>query len=209
MSLLEKRMDVDKIPSAIHARLRDGTAELHGAVEQDLEWIFGTELSLYRYGHLLSALHGFYEPLELILGRLDAMRPFLGVPLRARARLLEADLGALGLCPMRDRGSPLPPRFSGLASQAHLAGALYVVEGACLGGQIISREVKRCLALDGTRGISFFFGDGHATRARWARILAWLEEAVQAGLSAGEIVGGARFTFTALSRYLHACGVTV
>ena len=193
---------------SIREQLRDGTAALHQALENNLGFLLKKELSLERYCRLLSALHGFYEPLEEKLVRLDAMQPPLGVPLRRRARLLEADLSALGCSSMRGANSLSTPRFDDLASHAHLAGALYVIEGACLGGQIISREVVRRLALDGKRGVSFFVGDGRATGARWTRVLSWLDESVQNGLSAEEMVDGARSTFSALSRWLHASGVT-
>jgi heme oxygenase (biliverdin-IX-beta and delta-forming) len=192
----------------IHAQLRDGTAALHRAVEHDLGFLLEPDLSLKRYSHLLSALHGFYAPLEMSLFRLDVLEPPLGVPLRRRARLLEADLRALGWSPAPRESSPPAAHLDELVSDAHLAGALYVIEGACLGGQVISRSVKQRLALRGDGGISFFVGDGRATGTRWARILSWLDESVQNGLCADETVDGARFTFGALARWLHASGVT-
>ena len=208
MPLSESVPERDKLRYSIHARLRDGTASLHQALEQDLRFLVEGELSLERYCHLLSALHGFYCPLEVALARLGALQPPLGVPLRTRARLLEADLSGFGWSPIRSNSSAAGPNFDDLASYSHLAGALYVIEGACLGGQLISRAVKRRLALDGTRGVSFFVGDGHATGTRWARVVSCLDHAVRNGLSVGETVEGARFTFRALSRWLHASGVT-
>ena len=194
--------------SQVHTQLYDGTAAVHQALEQDLGFLLGPQLSLERYRHLLSALHAYYSPLESALLELERLHPPLGVPLRQRALLLEADLRALGCSTERDSCRAAPPKFEELANPARMAGALYVVEGACLGGQVISRAVQRRLGLDGARGVSFFVGDGRATPARWERVLSWLDASVHAGLSGNEIVDGARYTFSALSRWLRANGVT-
>jgi heme oxygenase (biliverdin-IX-beta and delta-forming) len=185
--------------SQLHTQLYDGTAAVHHALEQDLGFLLGPELSLERYRHLLSALHAYYRPLESVLFELERLDPPLGVPLRQRALLLQADLRALGCSPEHDSHRAAAPKFEELANHARKAGAFYVVEGSCLGGQVISRAVQRRLGLDGARGVSFFVGDGRATPARWERVLSWLDGSVHAGLSPNELVE---------SQWLRANGVT-
>jgi heme oxygenase len=80
----------------------------------------------------------------------------------------------------------------------HLAGCLYVLEGACLGGQIIARALRERLPLTDDHGLSFFVGDGSRTGARWRSVLDWLEGLVRRGALADEIVASARETFCAL-----------
>jgi heme oxygenase len=179
---------------SMHERLRRATAAQHGALDQGLRYVLGGELSLERYTRLLAALYGFYTPLEASLAALP-------VPLIRRAALLERDLRALRRNPARVPICSEPPQLS---SVDQLAGAFYVVEGACLGGQVIARAVRRQLGLRPEHGAAFFGGDGARTAARWKAVLAWLESRNGAGR---EVAEGACRTFGALSRWLSARGV--
>jgi heme oxygenase len=59
-----------------------------------------------------------------------------------------------------------------------------VLEGACLGGQVIAPVLQRRLGVAEGSGASFFVGDGAATAARWARVVAWLDDLVAHGREA-------------------------
>ena len=189
---------------SMHERLRRATAAHHRALDHGLRYVLGEELSLERYGRLLAALYGFYVPLEAALSPLQTGAAALTVPLERRTALIERDLRALGtepaLVPLCNR----PPR---LASFDHLAGAFYVVEGACLGGQVIAQAVTRQLGLRREHGAAFFSGDGARTAGRWKAVLAWLEARERATRAAPQITEGACRTFHALARWLSARGV--
>lgn len=88
----------------------------------------------------------------------------------------------------------------------HLAGAIYVVEGASLGAQVIARAVMQRFGLGRENGAAFFTGDGARTGARWRRVLVWLDERDRGRCvrDADEIVAGACRTFAALSTWLSA-----
>jgi heme oxygenase len=175
----------------MHELLRRATAGQHRSLDHGLRYVLGPDLSLERYARLLEALYGFYVPLEASLAALP-------VPLIRRAALLERDLHALRRNPARVPICSEPPQLS---SVDHLAGALYVVEGACLGGQVIARAVRRQLGLRPEHGAAFFSGDGARTAARWKAVLAWLGAREGAGQEVSE---GACRTFAALSRWLSA-----
>jgi len=186
----------------LHERLRQATAAQHRALDHGLRYVLGEELSLDRYNRLLAALYGFHVPLEASLAPLQDADP--AVPLVRRTALLERDLRALGSDPARLALCERPPE---LASAEHRAGALYVVEGACLGGQVIAQAVRARLGLERERGAAFFSGDGPRTAARWKAVLAWLEaRGREAGAGAG-IAEGACRTFGALAHWLAARGV--
>jgi heme oxygenase len=160
---------------------------------------------------VLRTFYGFYAPVEAQLARLAPAAPPLGVPLRARAALLERDLVALGTPP---REMPLLPRCTvlpRLSCPEHFAGCLYVLEGASLGGQIVARAVDERLGVAGDRGAAFFVGDGAATPERWKRVLTWLDHFARAGAraeQAEEIVASASETFNALSSWVQLQGAS-
>jgi heme oxygenase len=185
-------------PSRLRARLREETGELHRALDAQLA-LLTPELSIDRYRRVLRALHGYYAALE---PRLLELARGLGetLPLVARAGLLERDLHALGVPPEQ----PAPARrgeLPSLRAREQLAGCLYVLEGARLGGRVIARALDR-LGLDRGRGGAFFAGDGEP-EGRWPRVVAWLDElGADPALDQGAIVAAAADTFHTLARWL-------
>lgn len=189
---------------SIHTRLRSATAEHHRVLDHGLRYVLGKELSIERYGNLLAAFYGFYVALEVCLARLLTATPPIAVPLVPRAALLEQDLRALGLTPVE---VPICIEMPRLDTVDHLAGALYVVEGACLGGQVIARAVMQRFGFGRDNGAAFFIGDGAQTAARWKRVLAWLEERERGAAAGHEIIEGACRAFESLFRWLSRQGV--
>jgi heme oxygenase len=189
----------------LHQQLKRETAELHRRVEAQLG-LMEPGLSIHRYQRVLRTLYGFYAPVEASLVRLTAAGPPLGFPLRARCELIESDLHALGLARHEFAGLPrcmdLPP----LSCREDLAGCLYVLEGACLGGQVIAPALHQQLGLGKGSGASFFIGDAEATSARWILFLTWLEGFERAGARSEEIVDSACATFLTLARWVERQG---
>jgi len=79
-----------------------------------------------------------------------------------------------------------------------LAGCAYVVEGAALGGQMISRELDRSLGIRS----DFFAGEGRQTSVRFAEVLAWIDDVALADSCPDEVVRAACDTFTKFERWL-------
>jgi heme oxygenase len=188
--------------SALRRRLRQETAKLHDHLDAQLP-LLDPHLSIGRYRDVLEVFLGFYAPLEDNLTRLasSAFSPF-ELPLRLRAELIERDLLALGAS--RRQLAELPrctdlPRLSCLED---LAGCLYVLEGACLGGQVIAPALQGRLGLDRENGASFFIGDAEATPARWNRVVGWLDSLPSDGARIEDIVASACSTFSALIRWV-------
>jgi heme oxygenase len=96
---------------------------------------------------VLETFYGFYVPVEIDVTRLAAAEPPLGFPLRARAELIERDLLALGRSPADLSALPLCSDRPQLSCVEDLAGCLYVLEGACLGGQVVNALLHRRLGL--------------------------------------------------------------
>jgi heme oxygenase len=180
----------------ILARLRRETAALHQDVEREVDLLSPT-LSTQRYIRILQAFHVFFIPWE---SALDAYCPASFVETwrgQKRAHQLEHDLRTLHSTEETVPSVTVkPPDLSDLG---HWLGALYVIEGSTLGGQIISRHLETHFGWHDGSGYSFFRGHGDNTATQWRLVCAALEGA--AALD-NQIIAGAHLTFVQLRRCL-------
>jgi heme oxygenase len=157
--------------SDILARLRAETRVEHAAIEAALG-IMDEHLTLELYSRRIVRYYGFYKPLEEKLGDVS-WGETLGIDLDARrkTRLLEADLAALGFQQVeRFAFCQQLPRLPDLAASF---GCLYVLEGATLGGRVMSRHIEAKLGI-GDKGGRFFRGYGPKTGEMWSSFCAIL-----------------------------------
>jgi heme oxygenase len=192
---------------SLRRQLKRETATLHQRLEARLG-LLEPPLSIHRYRQVLEKFYGFYAPVEIRLARLAAAGPQIGFPLRARAGLIESDLVALGLSERELTELPWCAELPRLSCPEHLAGCLYVLEGACLGGQVVARALQRQLGVAKGSGASFFVGDADGTAARWLLVVTWLEGLVRVGDRTEQIVASARETFLTLARWLELQGAS-
>jgi heme oxygenase (biliverdin-IX-beta and delta-forming) len=190
-----------RAPSPILAALRQHTRDAHQRVEAALP-VMSEGLTIPAYVALLRRLHWFYGRTE---GELDRwateLRPY-GIDLEARRKepLLARDLWALGAAPLPTGGRPAAaPSTVGRA-----LGAVYVVEGATLGGQVVRRQLARTLGLTPSHGCAFFASYGDRVGPMWRECCAGLERygaahADDAGALA-ELLAGAVDAFRAFER---------
>jgi heme oxygenase len=190
----------------VRQQLKRATGDLHRRLETELR-LLDADLSLDRYRRILECFFGFYAPVEAGIARVASARPALGLPLRERAALIESDLISLGLS--RRDVAELPrcadlPRLSGTGEAA---GCLYVLEGACLGGQMIAAALRERLGIARGSGASFFVGDAEETKERWSVFVSWLEGLGCAGAPIDEIVRSARATFLCFAQWAERLGI--
>jgi heme oxygenase len=179
-------------------RLRAETRPLHARIEDDLAAMRVHDL-LDRHALLLARFFGFYEVWEPRLGACLGDEAFFGP--RRKLHLLERDLATLGHDPKAIRALPRCPRLPPLASTAQAMGSFYVLEGATLGGQVISRRLERSLGLSGGRGYSFFRSYGREVGPMWK---AFGERLLETSSAAGEdaCIRSAQTTFARLHLWL-------
>ena len=177
------------------------TADLHRRLETGLG-LLDPNLSLDRYRRILELVFGFQGPMETAMARLAAAGLAHGFPLQARTGLLESDLFWIGMSRPEVAGLPRCADLPRLSCREDLAGCLYVLEGARLGGQFIAPVLRERLGVAKSCGASFFIGDAEGTRARWSLFLAWLEGLVRGGAVPEEIVTAARATFLSFARWV-------
>jgi heme oxygenase len=155
----------------VREELKAATASLHERLERHVH-AAGHLDDLGRYADLLARFHACYAPLEQRLSRLDWCQALPDAEQRlVKAGWLAQDLERLG-APGRPRAPS--PRLALPEDVDEGLGCLYVLEGATLGGAIVSRHVAQRLGLSPERGARFFHGYGEARGLLWRRFLGGL-----------------------------------
>lgn len=189
-------------PASRLAHLRAHTKTAHHSIETVPAFARLMEADLRRseYEAVLLAMHAFHVAAEPeIAMALEGLREAQSLLDGHRLRALSDDLAILGVAPTRARPAPLP-----LATRSEALGALYVVEGASLGGRVIARHIASSLALAPGYGASFYGGlTADMARSRWARLCAVLDDTA-IDIALDELALGARKTFDALERWMRA-----
>lgn len=178
---------------SVHAVLKAETRHLHAQLEANPTnaALMTIDLSMGVYERLLVRYFGFYEALELRLGACD-------LAFVRKAGWLGADLVQLGYTAAALERLPRPTQLPALGSVAAGMGSLYVLEGATLGGQIITRHLHKTLPHAPTR---FFGGYGDETGTRWKRFLTRLEGCAP---DIPALLSGARGTYRCFDAWLSA-----
>jgi heme oxygenase len=186
--------DADLLP-----RLRHSTGPLHDRIEALLQ--LEAPMPLARYGRVL---RGFHEFLHLWEQRVqfalpDALKPWFLE--RRRAPLAKQDLETLAVpdAPDLRQSARAAQALIRLDTPSAAIGALYVLEGSALGGQVLVPQLARHLGVRPGHGATYFHGFGERTGAMWrefrqlAQAHAGADEAAQA-----DALRGAAQTFEAL-----------
>lgn len=179
---------------SLRAVLRAATQDVHQRLHHHPGFaaVQAGVIDLDAYRALLCRLYGFHQPFEA-LTRVEAHR----------TRWLEADLEALGIAGRRLTAIVRCLGLPRLDTPGRRRGALYVVEGATLGGSALAGRLDALLGPGRLEGRRFFHGHGSETGPKWRSFLSELE-LEEAGLSAGwgEVVDAARETFLAFEAWL-------
>lgn len=197
--------------SFVLQRLKAATRAEHEAIEALLD-LMSPGFSLADYHRRLQRYYGFYAPVEALIAA-AADWPHWRLDMRARTKTawLVADLACLAdqVEPGELRGAvsralPLCTALPPLDTAAAAFGCVYVLEGATLGGRVISRHLERVLGLNATRGARFFHGYGEQTGAMWKGFRAALSAFAGNPADEDEIVASAISTFEALRAWCAA-----
>ncbi|WP_059069582.1 biliverdin-producing heme oxygenase [Solirubrum puertoriconensis] len=138
-------------------RLRAETHPYHHALEQNEfnQALVAGNISAEATTRFLAKLYGFLQPYEAQLRR-HGFGPEWQVAQRQRAHLIEQDLPEAAHLPQC-------PDMPDLRTRAQLLGAMYVIEGSSLGGQVITRQ----LAKAGINTRTYFTGYAEHTGPMW------------------------------------------
>lgn len=187
-------------PSLLEA-LRTGTGLLHVALEKRLPF-FSEKLDAGWYRRLLQAYYGFYQPMETALYASGLIPDGYDSALRVKTPTLLGDLRALGLNDYAINALPRCTQHPTFDTPAACLGALYVLEGATLGGQVLRREMARRLGIHADNGAAFLDVYGAETGRRWKDFLDYLGRLPLDADAKQRAVDAARSTFSGFEQWL-------
>ncbi|PRA26756.1 biliverdin-producing heme oxygenase [Pseudomonas poae] len=188
------------VPSLLEA-LRTGTALLHVALEKRLPF-FCERLDAGWYQRLLPAYYGFYAPMEAALYDSGLIPEGFDQTLRVKTPTLLGDLNALGLDEAAITALPRCAELPTFDTPAACLGALYVLEGATLGGQVLRREMAQRLDINADNGGAFLNVYGAETGRRWKDFLDYLGSQPLDACAKERAVLAARSTFSCFEQWL-------
>lgn len=162
---------------SLHSIFRAATQDIHRRVDRHpmLITLVRRDLTWSHYELVLRTFLDLYQSLQpVIVAAIDRLGGGFEYALGDRIDWLQRDLINLsGQCgrmpPSAAHVQWLWPPFD---SAAAVIGALYVIEGSTLGGQVIAPQLKRSLGVERDRGASFFHGYGDKTNQHWQHF--WL-----------------------------------
>lgn len=184
--------------------LKDETRGLHERVEQNprLCRLLASDLTTEAYRALLGRLYGFVAPLEDRLGaRPEWELHGFRFDERRKAGLLRRDLLDLGLAPAAVDALPVCADLPRVDAFARALGCLYVLEGATLGGRVISRHLRASLGVDAAHGAAFYHGYGDDTGPMWKAFGRMVAACAQPD-DYGAVVSAAAETFDKMDRWI-------
>ena len=143
-------------------QLRRETLLDHNAVEKSVP-LMDEELDVDTYVSYLLKLRGIIAAWEewAAPNAPAWIQPLLAA--RRRGQLLMLDLRWFGV----DTSGEARPKLPEMRDTASLLGAMYVIEGSTLGGQLIARHVELVLGLTAGQGNAYFCGHNQRTGQLW------------------------------------------
>jgi heme oxygenase len=147
----------------MHA-LRQATRDEHDLLEKSLG-LGRTSLSIAHYVHLLEVFYGYYEPLEKKLSTISTLRNVVSdLESRRKATLLSRDLQYWQRDTQKLRQCARLPQIEDVVDAL---ACMYVLEGATLGGRVITPLIEDELGIACDTGGAFFGGYGERTSLMW------------------------------------------
>ena len=191
----------------VQARLRDSTRAAHHGIDHHplLAPLVKPGLSLEHYQYVLLAMHWIHVPLlESLVAGLDEFIPDSHFRPSNRPNWLAEDFDWFEMNETMASESfteHFQPRFTSAES---LVGALYVIEGSTLGGQVITRQLAESIEVYPGKGASFFHGHGANTQLHWSDFWRFASEVCTKG-SMDEVCTSAVRMFGDLENALNIC----
>lgn len=178
----------------ILVKLKEATKEQHENLENTVS-IMKQMFSKGDYEVLLAKFYRFYLAVESKLGLINLSDTGIDFDGRRKTEFLENDLRNLGVFDVVRQRMHSWEDLPNLNTAAQALGCMYVLEGATLGGQIITRQLKQSLGITPVNGGSFFNSYGDRVGPMWKKFGAAITEFAEKNEDDDEIVCSAKNTF--------------
>lgn len=150
--------------------LKQHSRKDHDSIENSIDLVKCATNPLI-YTKMIKAFYGYYFPMEKVFDHFKNEFNEMGVDVKARhkIKLLEDDLRHLGLSDEEIKVLESCTEIPAITNIAEAMGALYVLEGSTLGGQIIFRQLgKAGILVNGEDRGRFFKSYGNETALMWS-----------------------------------------
>ena len=184
--------------TSLFARLKSGTEQEHRALENIIDPMKNFSCR-DAYKEHISKTWALYHPLEADLAKADWAAIGIDFNARRKSPLLEEDMRVLGVPKPAWGGDTLG--FD-RASLDFAVGCLYVLEGATMGGQFISRHLAT-LGIGPASGARFFNGYGTKTGEMWKTFQTAATHYCVTEEQLAEALNGAKKTFESFREAMH------
>jgi len=181
------------------AALKSATQHEHEALDKALD-LMNPEIDATTYRRQLEAFFGIYAPMEHALAAVEGWSEHgIDLPSRCKAEALRADLVTLGV--ENPDALPMCQTLPSLPGLATAFGSLYVLEGASLGGRLISRHVEKQFNYTAAHGARYFNGYGARTGEMWMTFRSAVDTYGGEPGRQDEMIVGALATFVAFRQW--------
>lgn len=181
----------------IMAALKQHTKKAHNHIEnQRFAKLLLNKPTLEQYLSILQCWYGLYNAYYCAA---EQFRLFSKQLLSDRIEQLTADM--LGLGSSRAVIHQLPRFESTITNLYQAHGMAYVLEGSCLGGQVICRCLKQRAASAIQQNTRFYFGYGDATQQHWRCFCQYMESQELTGDQMQMAVDSANATFAEIEHW--------
>lgn len=182
--------------------LRTQTMPCHKALEQNPYSValMAHEANIDNYATYLKKLYGFVKPYEQhVFAKVDGV--IADVETRRKTVLLENDLKALGYSEAQINTLPVYS-YPAPATTAQALGAMYVLEGSTLGGNIIYKRLNHLIGVDKETNGKYFTAYGEASGMKWKAFMDAFATYATENNAEQEIINTAIATFTNMDMWL-------
>lgn len=195
-------LDNPRLIFMLSAQLKAFTDEAHASLEKKIIQKLKTISSSEDYYMILSLFYGYYHELEKLITAFLDTNILSDYDQRRKSAAIRQDIKSLsqsadGLVMCAD----LPQIGNGFQA----LGAVYVLEGSTLGGQVISKMIADRIDLP-KDSLSFFEGYGADTHKMWAIIIQKLNELKMSAKEQEQLLDAANSTFKKFENWVNHHG---
>ena len=196
----EELLDAALLTEDVMACVKRETQEHHQRLESMMP-LGRDNFSLAEYQSVLEKFFGIYKPLEARISAFPLLPPALQCERRRKTVSLEQDLEDLGLNQQSIAALPLA-QVPAIREVPELMGTMYVMEGATLGGQFISRAVGQRFGLNREKGCRFFSSYGPEVGSMWRSFGEAARKEIQSAHDRARFIATAVRTFSSFEQWL-------
>lgn len=181
--------------------LRHNTQAAHQALEATpyATALMSEAVTRQDYLHYLTMMYGFVKPIEAAAYTASHLLP--DVAERTKTHLLEKDMLQLGLSQQAIDHLPQADLSNTYLSDAALWGAMYVMEGSSLGGNVLYKHLHKKLDVDAATDAGYFTAYGAATGSRWKTFLQHFTNNAVTNNTEAAIIDAANQTFQKIRQW--------